>query len=343
MFQDTGGGAARPQSLPCVQDNDHPLPSGGEETIVDTSFARVLAADERSWLDCFLEMGAVGKEAAAALTGTSAGRRVVGRGRGGDATLVLDERAETAMLSTLKSHAPESYGVVSEEAGVLSGPEGAPLVLIDPVDGSLNAKRGLPPFCAALALARGTTVRDVRLGFVADYTRQVWYAAVRGAGTVVRAAAVGSRIDGSGRSPVGDEVAGGASPPEGLSGPAIEVLLLEAGRPHGHAFGYGSLAALAGPDPSSEMRVRQIGSLALCLCHIGGGVADVLYAPVRSRSVDIAGGLLMVTESGGGAASLDGSDLFAQPLDLERRSPFVAWRAGIDGERLTAAARALVR
>lgn len=235
------------------------------------------------------------------------------------------------MLSALNERAPEPFGVVSEEAGVLPGPAGAPLVLIDPVDGSLNAKRGLPPFCAALALVRGETLSEVQLGFVADYTRHRWYAAVRGAGLEARL------------SPEGVSVRERATSPEGLTSGSVEVLLLEAGCSHGHGFSYRSLADLAGPDAGSAMRVRQIGSLALCLCHLAGGVADVLFAPVSSRSVDIAGGLLMVAESGGGVASLDGSDLLSQPPDLERRAPFVAWRVGIDGERVTAAARALAR
>ena len=88
--------------------------------------------------------------------------------------------------------------------------------------------------------------------------------------------------------------------------------------------------------------MRQIGSLALALCHLASGTGDVLFAPVPSRSVDIAGGLLMVAESGGGAASLDGSDFWAQPLDLQKRAPFVAWRRGIDAERLVREARSIL-
>lgn len=301
---------------------------------------------DRAWLECFMAGGAAGKRAAVPLAGTRSGSEVLGRGGGGDATLVIDERAETALLAALRECAPEPFGVVSEEAGVIAGPAGAPLVLVDPVDGSLNAKRGLPPFCAALALARGGTVADVRIGFVADYTRDVWYAAVLGSGVHTGS----SGADASTAAPPAEGMVGQASSPPPPPAPAppraagdglVEVLLLEAGRPHGHEFSYRSLADLAGPDAGAELRVRQIGSLALCLCHLAGGVADVLYAPVPSRSVDIAGGVLMVTESGGGAASLDGSDLRAQPLDLERRGPFVAWRAGLDGDRITAAARAV--
>ena len=47
--------------------------------------------------------------------------------------------------------------------------------------------------------------------------------------------------------------------------------------------------------------------------------------------MDIAGGLLFLREMGGDACAIDGSDLWAQPLDLERRAPFVAWRHGLVG------------
>jgi myo-inositol-1(or 4)-monophosphatase len=210
--------------------------------------------------------------------------------------------------------------VVSEEEGVIPGPQGSALVIIDPVDGSLNAKRGLPPYCAAFALGRGGTLADIELGYVADYSRAGVHAAVKGAGFV-------------------------SSPPltgVGACDAQVEVVLLEAGRPHGHTFAYSDLARLAGESAGLEMRIRQIGSLALCLCHLSSGAADVLFAPVPSRSVDIAGGLLMVAESGGGAASLDGSNLHAQPLDLAKRAPFVAWRRGLDSERVIHAARTIL-
>jgi len=284
------------------------------------SFNRVLSENEQQWLTCFSAMGASGREAAEGLAGTAEGRTILGQGEGGDATLEVDKKAEEAILSALQSSAPEAYGVVSEEEGVIPGPPGSALVLVDPVDGSLNAKRGLPPYCAAFALGRGGTLADIELGFVADYSRLGVHAAVKGAGFA------------------------SSLPLEGLGAENshIEVLLLEAGRPHGHTFAYRDLGRLAGEAAGTEMRIRQIGSLALCLCHLSAGIADALFAPVPSRSVDVAGGVLMVAESGGGAASLDGSDLHAQPLDLAKRAPFVAWRRGVDAERLIHEARALL-
>ena len=118
-------------------------------------------------------------------------------------------------------------------------------------------------------------------------------------------------------------------------------MLLEAGRPDRHRFQYRELGAIAGAGQSGDMRVRQIGSIALSLCYLATGVADVLVAAVRARSVDLAAGFLILAEAGGGVASLDDSDVWAQPLDLEKRSAFVAWRAGLDGSALVSRARGL--
>ncbi len=98
---------------------------------------------------------------------------------------------------------------------------------------------------------------------------------------------------------------------------------------------------MGGVGRSRDMRVRQIGSLALSLCYVAVGIADVLVAAVRSRSVDIAAGLLILDEAGGGAATLSGDDIRLQPLDLEKRCAFVAWRAGLDGAEIIKRARSL--
>ena len=41
-------------------------------------------------------------------------------------------------------------------------------IVIDPVDGSLNAKRGLPFACVSIAIASGPRMGDVEVGWVAE-------------------------------------------------------------------------------------------------------------------------------------------------------------------------------
>jgi myo-inositol-1(or 4)-monophosphatase len=278
---------------------------------------RKLDGQEQAWFLCMRAMASAGREAVLPLIGTKAGRQALGRGGGGDETMELDRAAEAAMLEVLARLAPEPCTVISEEAG--SGPkEGSNILLIDPVDGSLNAKRGLEPFAGIIALADGPHLSDVRLGYVHNYTRGYAYLGVRGAGM-----AATTRLEPA---------------PEGSE---IEVIMLEAGRPDLHRFAFDSLSSLTTPNGIKGMRVRQMGSLGLAICQVAIGTADAVVTPVPSRAVDIAAALLMLRESGGGAAALDGSDIWEQPLDLQRRSPLVGWRAGVDGEALTARALAV--
>ena len=50
-------------------------------------------------------------------------------------------------------------------------------VVIDPLDGSLNAKRGMRSFALSIAVADGPTMADVVFGYVYDFgTREEWTA-----------------------------------------------------------------------------------------------------------------------------------------------------------------------
>ena len=283
-----------------------------------------MTPDEQRWLDCAVRMSAAAKRAAAPLYGTAEGRVALARGAGGDRTLEIDRACESAMIEVLEKEAPAPWSLVSEELGIV-GPEDAPWrVVIDPLDGSLNAKHGLEPFGSSIAVAKGPTLADVTVGYIEDYTRPRCFAAVKGAGLVA-----------AGGPPPGGATAAADAPPATLDArrfesDLVEVVFLEAGTPDRHSFDYHDLAAVGTLGQKGDMRIRQIGSLALSLCLVAVGVADVLVARVRSRSVDVAAGLLILAEAGGGAVALTPEELMAQPLDLEKRSAFVAWRAGLD-------------
>ena len=42
-------------------------------------------------------------------------------------------------------------------------------VVIDPIDGSLNAKRLIPTYSLSIAVASGDTMEDVEFGYVHDF------------------------------------------------------------------------------------------------------------------------------------------------------------------------------
>jgi myo-inositol-1(or 4)-monophosphatase len=242
---------------------------------------------------------------AAAVSNVPRARRAdeLGRGAGGDLTVAIDRAAEEAALAVLHrvAAAGEGFTVVSEEAGERSYAGGGRWrVVIDPVDGSLNAKRGLPIYALSVAVADGPAMADVALGYVYDLGNGEEWIARRGGG---------ASVDGV---PVG-----GTRPLERL-----QLVALEATRPEHLAPAAAAMAGVA-------ERIRVLGSLALALCHLADGRVDAVASlrPRGVRSIDIAAGQLMVREAGGAVALPDAPGPFGDaPLDLEGRSRIVAAR-----------------
>jgi myo-inositol-1(or 4)-monophosphatase len=215
--------------------------------------------------------------------------RVVGRGKGGDETGALDEAAEKAALRHFDR---DDVRIVSEEIGFRG--EGRYSVVVDPIDGSQNAERGIPYFCLSIAVADGSTIADVFFGYVYDFgADEEWYA-VRGGGGF---------LDGK--------------PITGAPNAQIELLSLEATK----ATLVGeSLERLA---PLTD-RVRVMGAQALSYCHLAAGRTDAVVCLKPSRAVDFAAAQLLVRERGFAIELFDAPPIAASPLDLTARSRVVA-------------------
>jgi myo-inositol-1(or 4)-monophosphatase len=182
--------------------------------------------------------------------------------------------------------------IVSEEAGI-SG-EGRWTVVIDPIDGSLNAKRGVPFFSLSIAVADGPTMEDVVFGYVHDFgTGEVW-TAERGRGAFLNGIPLTERPK--------DE---------------IELLAFEATLTS-------SVAEKAAAMVGSAKRLRVMGSLALSLCYLAAGRFDGVVSLKPARSVDIAAGQLLVRERGFAIDLPEDPPFGSAPLDLEGRSRVVA-------------------
>jgi myo-inositol-1(or 4)-monophosphatase len=88
---------------------------------------------------------------------------VVGAGEGGDETTAIDAAAERAAVSRLEAlhESGVEFTLVSEELGIRSFGAETPVLVLDPIDGSMNAKRGVPFFTVSLAVADGPKMDDV--------------------------------------------------------------------------------------------------------------------------------------------------------------------------------------
>jgi myo-inositol-1(or 4)-monophosphatase len=217
-------------------------------------------------------------------------------GEGGDDTTAIDAAAEEAVLARLRELGTP-LTVVSEEVGelVLGSGDGVRVVVVDPIDGSLNAKRGIPFFSLSLAVADGPEMHDVVFGYVYDFGTGEEWMAERGAG---------ARLDG--------EPLGAVRPKD-----EIEILSFEATTT---AFVVEKAAAMTG----LAYRLRIMGSLALSLCHLAAGRVDAVCSLKPARSVDIAAAQLLVRECGLAIELFDAPPFDAAPLDLGARSRVVA-------------------
>jgi myo-inositol-1(or 4)-monophosphatase len=219
-------------------------------------------------------------------------------GVGGDDTTAIDDAAERKIVERLERlHAAgESFTLVSEELGERRFGDGdSRWVVVDPVDGSVNAKRGIPFFALSVAVADGPTMGDVGFGYVYDFGSGEEWTAARGAG---------ARLNGE---PLAPE----------LPKDEIEILSFEATKTVTIAERVGAMVGLA-------ERLRIMGSLAIALCHLAAGRVDAVCSLKGARSVDIAAAQLLVRECGLAIDLPEAPPFESAPLDLQGRSRVVA-------------------
>jgi myo-inositol-1(or 4)-monophosphatase len=231
-------------------------------------------------------------------TASSAERTVYeGVGEGGDRTLEIDRRCEDVVFAELEKLAAQgaSFVAVSEERGeVAFGEGGAARVVIDPIDGSLNARRTIPSHSLSVAVAAGGSMADVVFGFVHDFGADEEFAARRGAGATLGDSAIAVAAE-TGK---------------------LEVVGLESAEPE---WSLPALESLAG----KAYRLRVVGSIAITASYVGAGRFDAMLSLRSCRSVDAAAAQLIVREAGGAVAFGDFA-LEEAALDLEARYPIAA-------------------
>src|SRR3954471_5258849 len=239
------------------------------------------------------------------------------RGEGGDRTLVIDQASEDAVFAELeRMHADgERFSAISEERGEVDFGDPGIRVVIDPLDGSLNAKRGLPAHAISVAVADGPTMADVFFGYVFDFGTGEEWVARRGQGALLDDKPVpvgaGERRDRDGR---------------------LEIVAIESADPRWIA---------AADLTEVAHRLRALGTIAVSLVQLAAGRVDGFVTLWRTRAVDVAAAQLIVRESGGfggfparlivresgGFVCFPAcSEPLGAPLDLEPHSPLVAAR-----------------
>lgn len=257
------------------------------------------------WLDaCRRSVAALGPMLAQRETIAQRAQETGTRGQGGDHTLEIDAAAEQIVFDQLECLHSDGlrFRAISEERGEVDFGDDALRVVIDPIDGSLNAKRGLAQHALSLAVAEGGTMADVFFGYVYVLGTGEEFWAHRGHGAFLNDA----RLDPT----LGERHARGGR---------LEILGLESADPR-HLSGI--------IDEISEVaaRLRAHGSIAASLCEVAAGRFDALLSLRACRAVDAAAAQLIVREAGGLVSFPRFESPLSAPLDLLPHSPVLAAR-----------------
>ena len=234
-----------------------------------------------------------------------------GVGEGGDRTLVIDRECEDIVFAELQALATQgaSFVAISEERGeVRFGAGGAARIVIDPIDGSLNARRTVPSHSLSIAVASGPSMADVEFGFVYDFGAGEEFAARRGAGATLAGGTMTV-------APAADK---------------LELVGLESAEPQ---WALPALERLAG----QVYRLRVVGSLAITVSYVAAGRFDAAISLRPCRSVDVAAAQLIAREAGG-AVAFGRLSLGEASLGLDARYPIAA-ASSDDGLSLVLAAQ----
>jgi myo-inositol-1(or 4)-monophosphatase len=271
----------------------------------DLASAERLGVGVDVWLDACRRIVAAQQELFDSTPGIPERTVYEGVGEGGDHSLAIDRRCEDIVFAELERLAADGLELtaISEERGEVRFGDGvaALRVVIDPIDGSLNARRTLPSHSLSIAVASGDMLADVDLGYVYDFGAAEEFLAVRGSG---------ARLDGRELRAAGP-------------GFGLEVVGMESAKPE-------LVVPVAQALSGKAFRIRAVGSIAISLCYVAAGRFDAMLTGRPCRSVDLAAAQLIAREAGA-VVEVAGVGLEGASLSLDARYQVAA---GLDRDLL---------
>lgn len=206
------------------------------------------------------------------LAGTSEAAGDYGIGAGGDVSRKIDVTAEKTVLDYLKEIKFDCV-VLGEECGrveLSDKPKG--FIIMDAIDGSANAVRGVPFFCCSLAFATENRLSSITDGVVTDLHSGDMYWATIGKGSFLNEQPIHVQKE----SPIYRIVG------VNISGAKRELM------------------KKLQPIFENHNHVRHLGANALEMALFSRGLMDI-FIDLRKkiRIQDIAAGYILVKESGG--------------------------------------------
>lgn len=194
-----------------------------------------------------------------------------------------DKASEAALLAFIAGNFPR-HAVLAEESGAHDGADAR--WIVDPLDGTTNYAHGLPHFCVSI----GVEIRGVlSVGVVFDPIRNELFSGAKGHGATLNGA-----------------------PLKGSQAQTLDRSVLCTGFPYDVRENPDGPLGLFNHLIRRAQAVRRFGSAALDLAYVAAGRFDGFFE-FGLKPWDIAGGALLVQESGAVMSNLDGSLLTLTP------------------------------
>jgi len=208
---------------------------------------------------------------------------------GRDIKLAVDQQSETIILSLLEQN---KYPVLAEESGTHGSPsKDSPMWVVDPLDGTMNYKKGIPLCCVSIGLWRGN---EPILGVIYDFFHNELFTGVVGQGATLN----------------GDKISISET-----SDPQKAVLA--SGFPRGMSYEAESLKEYI--DRLRKFKkIRFLGSAALSLVYLACGRVDA-YREDAIMLWDVAAGVAII-RAAGGAVSTKSSPRHEWAIDVQAAS-----------------------
>lgn len=226
-------------------------------------------------------------------------RKAVSLNRFGDQTFEIDKIAENLIIEIAREHF-KNVTIISEESEMIDiGRGGPPFIIIDPIDGSINAVRGYPCYSSSIAVSEGENLIDIICSGVINLLDGSMYVAEKNQGAFLN----GNKISVSNIEKIEDALI------------AVDLNI------RGKIPGY--VKMISGIIEKAK-HVRFLGTDALEICMVASGAADA-FIDLRGflRSLDFAAASLIVREAGGLVLNEKGEDLNVKLIPVSR-SPIVA-------------------
>jgi fructose-1,6-bisphosphatase/inositol monophosphatase family enzyme len=215
--------------------------------------------------------------------------KTIGIGADGTPTSYVDKVAEDVAVKIL-SKAPIKVNLLSEEIGFIDF-GGSYTFVLDPVDGTRNASRGIPFYGVSLAI--GTSrISDVEYGIVKNIPTGDLFTAERHHGAFLN-----------------------TMPIRVCEVPSKEIL---------SSITLGKSSTKQAHTLAKQGYVRSLGSASLEMCMVAIGALDYYFVGKSiMRVIDIAASTLIVREAGGFVKTVEDKDL-DMAFDLGERTSVVA-------------------